>query len=82
MLKLVFESLFGCSHRRMTFPITPKRPSGRPGAYVTCLDCGKEFAYNWSQMRLEQPLTRPPAPHMIPIPRPVQGLARVPRLGS
>jgi hypothetical protein len=51
MLSSVIDSLFGCSHRRTTFPITPKRPSVWPGAYVTCLDCGKEFAYNWTEMR-------------------------------
>lgn len=51
MLSSVLDSLFGCSHRRTTFPITPKRPSVWPGAYVTCLDCGKEFAYNWTEMR-------------------------------
>jgi hypothetical protein len=54
MLNSVFDSLFGCSHRRTTFPITPKRPSARVGAYVSCLDCGKEFAYNWNEMRMEQ----------------------------
>lgn len=54
MLSSVLDSLFGCSHRRTTFPITPKRPSVRPGAYVTCLDCGKEFAYNWNEMRREE----------------------------
>ena len=24
----------------------------RRGAYVTCLDCGKEFDYNWQDMRV------------------------------
>lgn len=22
------------------------------GTYVVCLDCGKEFAYDWNQMRV------------------------------
>jgi hypothetical protein len=22
------------------------------GTYVACLDCGKEFAYNWNEMRV------------------------------
>jgi hypothetical protein len=54
MLSSVLDSLFGCSHRRTTFPMTPKRPTARLGAYVSCLDCGKEFAYNWKEMRMEQ----------------------------
>jgi len=58
MLQSVINSLFGCSHQRTTFPMTPSRrgfshSSGiRNGTYVVCLDCGKEFAYNWDQMRV------------------------------
>jgi hypothetical protein len=63
MLSSVFDSLFGCSHQRTTFPMTPKRPTARLGAYVTCLDCGKEFAYNWSEMRMAQePIALPAEP--------------------
>lgn len=84
MLNSVFDSLFGCSHRRTTFPITPKRPSAHLGAYVTCLDCGKEFAYNWNEMRREED---PVALVPVPLPpnrmtRPAQGLSRLLRLGS
>lgn len=83
MLEAVLERLFGCSHKRTTFPITPKRPSVRVGTYVTCLDCGQEFAYNWQEMRLEEPIARhaaqvPPGP----LPRPAEGLSRILRLGS
>jgi len=84
MLSLVIDSLFGCSHRRTTFPLTPKRPSGRLGAYVTCLDCGKEFPYNWNEMRMEAPVAVAavtPSPSRLT--RPVQGgLSRLLRLGS
>lgn len=52
-------SLFGCAHRRCTFPITAKiagpAPSGgKPSktTYVVCLDCGKEFPYDWQEMKL------------------------------
>jgi hypothetical protein len=56
MLNL-FESIFGCAHRRTTFPITPSRNSRRPegarrGTYIVCLDCGKEFDYNWKDMHI------------------------------
>jgi len=86
MLSSVLDGLFGCSHRRTTFPMTPKRSPVRPGAYVTCLDCGKEFAYNWKEMRME--LEPEAAPITAPVvaapsqPRFTQGLSRLLRFGS
>ena len=85
MLSSVFDSLFGCSHRRTTFPMTPKRPTARLGAYVTCLDCGKEFAYNWNEMRMEQEPIVVVAANPLPSNRitgRAQGLTRPLRLGS
>jgi hypothetical protein len=62
MLGELMNSLFGCSHRKTSFPMTPSRRSGfsasnysgskRNGTYVVCLDCGKEFDYNWKDMRV------------------------------
>lgn len=56
MMVNLFNSLFGCSHRRTTFPITPARKAGftnsSKGTYVVCLDCGQEFAYNWKDMKV------------------------------
>ena len=53
MLQSLLNSLFGCSHHRTTFPQTPaRRAAGRTATYVVCLDCGKEFAYNWDEMRV------------------------------
>jgi hypothetical protein len=59
MFQSLFNSLFGCTHQRTTFPLTPGRkvsasaPSAtRNGTYVVCLDCGKEFAYDWDGMRI------------------------------
>ena len=50
------DRLFGCSHRRTTFPLTPSRKVGfvnsHHGTYVACLDCGQEFAYEWQAMKL------------------------------
>jgi len=83
MINSVLERLFGCSHRRTSFPITPKRPSARVGAYVSCLDCGKEFAYNWNEMRQEEQLVVPTTP--VPpnrLVRPAEGLSRLLRLGN
>lgn len=75
MLPFVVNLLFGCSHHRTTFPLTPTRKSAgqtlpgaaRFGTYVTCLDCGKELAYNWEEMRVGDPvLARKPAPEAQP----------------
>jgi hypothetical protein len=58
MLKLV-DALFGCPHKHRTFPRTAtKRGPVRSAAnssittYVVCLDCGKEFPYDWEQMKV------------------------------
>jgi hypothetical protein len=53
----IWDFLFGCTHKRTTFPISKRgnrRPSaaGRTGTYVACIDCGKEFAYDWQKMRI------------------------------
>ena len=66
MMHTLLNALFGCSHRRTTFPLTPARKvgksGGRNGTYVVCLDCGKEFDYNWQEMRIgEQVAIRVPA---------------------
>jgi len=57
MLRTFFNALFGCTHQRTTFPLTPGRKTAAPsaarlGTYVVCLDCGKEFAYDWQSMRV------------------------------
>ena len=57
MFNSLIDSIFGCSHRRTTFPITPARSSRpseevRRGTYIVCLDCGKEFDYNWKDMHI------------------------------
>jgi len=61
MFGSLLNSLFGCSHQRTTFPLTPghKMASAthRHGTYVVCLDCGQEFHYDWKEMRLGEPVT-------------------------
>jgi len=65
MLESLLNTLFGCSHRRTTFPLTPSRKmataSNRHGTYVVCLDCGREFRYDWKTMRVGEPVTSRPA---------------------
>ena len=54
----VFDILFGCSHKRVSFPMTRKAGQRRSaaalqtGTYIVCLNCGQEFAYDWQQMRV------------------------------
>ena len=63
MLQSILNAMFGCTHQRTTFPQTPGR--NRTATYVVCLDCGKEFAYNWTEMRLGRQVTNQP----VPLPR-------------
>lgn len=57
----ILDMLFGCWHKRLSFPMSGKRGQRRPsaaqqtGTYRVCLDCGKEFAYDWHQMRIVSP---------------------------
>jgi len=58
MSKLL-KMLFGCcTHDRYSFPMNA-RPGQRrseaarmTGIYVVCLDCGREFAYSWDEMKV------------------------------
>ncbi len=58
----VFDLLFGCWHRNYSFPITAKKANHNhshasrvTGTYVVCLDCGKEFPYDWNKMKVLSP---------------------------
>jgi len=58
MISKLMDIMFGCRHARYSFPITVRAGSGRtstglrPGTYVACLDCGKEFRYDWQEMKI------------------------------
>ncbi len=58
MVAKLFEALFGCRHSHYSFPITVRSRSRRnsaaalTGTYVACLDCGKEFPYDWQDMKV------------------------------
>jgi hypothetical protein len=57
-LMKLFDVVFGCSHKRCSFPITVRGKQRRSaaasvtGTYVVCLDCGQEFAYDWNEMKM------------------------------
>ena len=63
------DVLFGCPHKKLSFPITVRGKRTRPqassvtGTYVVCLDCGHEFPYDWNEMKVvrESSSNRPPA---------------------
>lgn len=58
MIGKLVDLLFGCKHSSYSFPVTVRQAKRRPqaaaltGTYVVCLDCGKEFAYDWQQMKV------------------------------
>lgn len=58
MIDSLLNLLFRCSHRRLTRPVTPVARAGVADSqtYVVCLDCGKQFAYDLREMRIEGPL--------------------------
>ncbi len=67
MFTNLVDALFGCWHKNYSFPITARRGQRRSpaaavtGTYVVCLDCGKEFPYDWHEMKVvAQAETREP----------------------
>jgi hypothetical protein len=61
MLGKLIEGVFGCWHSRYSFPITARcgcrrtEAASLTGTYVVCLDCGKEFPYDWKEMKMISP---------------------------
>jgi hypothetical protein len=58
MFSKMMDAMFGCRHAHYSFPMTVRAGSRRNkagtrlGTYVVCLDCGKEFTYDWQEMRV------------------------------
>ncbi len=57
MFSKLMDAMFGCRHARYSFPITVRAgsrrsPAARTGTYVVCLDCGREFGYDWQEMKI------------------------------
>ncbi len=70
----LWDSLFGCAHRRTSFPITlhkngpgGKRLGEEKETYTVCLECGEKFPYSWEQMKMVRKSSEKPAtaPHGI-----------------
>lgn len=68
MFRRLFDALsLGCRHRRMSKPFAAAVSSSSSSSssqwesvgtqqagshYVVCLECGKKFGYDWSQMKM------------------------------
>lgn len=58
MFSKLLDVLFGCRHTNCSFPISTRAVKQHPAAgrvtgnYVVCLECGKEFPYDWKQMKV------------------------------
>ena len=57
MVAKLIDLFFGCRHSRFSFPVTIRgarrpRAAALTGTYVACLDCGREFPYDWQQMKV------------------------------
>jgi len=71
MLSKLIDTMFGCRHARYSFPITVRAGSSRhpaaqrTGTYVACLDCGKEFHYDWHEMKIVGSQNREPARSLV-----------------
>jgi hypothetical protein len=66
MFSKLVDALFGCSHSNYSFPRTASTrrsaAATATGMYVVCLDCGRELAYDWQQMRVVPPTVADAAP--------------------
>ncbi len=58
MFAALYNLLFGCIHRKTTFPFSlrgnkfARKQATRFETYVVCLDCGRELPYSWDEMRI------------------------------
>jgi hypothetical protein len=61
LFEFAWSRIFACRHKRCTPLITcrkgqpPSKVAAITGTYFTCLSCGKEFAYDWANMRVIDP---------------------------
>jgi RNase P subunit RPR2 len=58
LVELAWSRVFRCRHKKCTPLITCRKGQPRSrvaaitGTYFVCLKCGKEFAYDWENMRV------------------------------
>ena len=68
MIDTVINLLFRCAHRKLTRPVTPVSKAGVPHGetYVVCLDCGKQFSYDLTAMRIGKAIDQSNAACVLP----------------
>ena len=49
VVKYILDLLFGCTHARCSFPQTDKKTGT---THVACLECGKDFPYDFSALEV------------------------------
>jgi len=65
LFQLAWSRVFACRHKKCTpliscRPGTPRsRVAAMTGTYFICLDCSKEFAYDWDTMKVIDPEPSP-----------------------
>jgi hypothetical protein len=81
MFKSLANTFFGCAHSHTTFPMKRSPRTGpmaaqnsvHGGSYVVCLDCGTEFVYDWTTMRVGSPIEmRVTAAPVAAVPQPLR----------
>jgi hypothetical protein len=61
LFQLAWSKVFTCRHRKCTPLLSCRKGqqrskvAARTGIYFVCLGCGKEFAYDWDNMRVIDP---------------------------
>jgi len=61
LFQMAWSKVFSCRHKKCTPLITCRKGQPRSkvasitGTYFVCLGCGKEFAYDWENMRVIDP---------------------------
>ena len=76
MIANVMDMLFGCWHTNYSFPITAKKGHQKEvarltGTYVVCLECGKEFAYDWKTMKVVSAKPKSDTGVLVEAPQPI-----------
>jgi hypothetical protein len=68
MVAKMIDLLFGCRHKQLTRPITRTHRPGTPAGlvYVVCLECGKQFHYDVTNMQIGPPVLAAPAASSSP----------------
>ena len=79
MIDTVVNLLFRCPHRRLTRPFAPITRAGQPHSqsYVVCLDCAKQFEYDFKHMRIGKAVDHSHDDGVVPPQAPTTGKTKL-----